>query len=158
MRCIHSATVLATGLLALLVGIGATPAAAASCASLLGLALPDTQITLAAPDGGAFGNLPAFCRVAATLRPTSDSNIKIEVWMPFSAWNGKFLGLGNGGFAGTFAYDILARYLPLNYAIAQTDMGTSPGATLGFKVLTWHPEKQIDYATRSTNLMTVRAK
>ena len=37
-------------------------------------------------------------------------------------------------------------------------MGTSPGATLGFKVLTGHPEKQIDYATRSINLMTVRAK
>jgi feruloyl esterase len=59
---------------------------------------------------------------------------------------------------GIFLYDILARYLPLNYAVAQTDNGTSPGATLGFKVLTGHPEKQIDYATRSTNLMTMRAK
>src|SRR5262249_47988845 len=72
--------------------------------------------------------------------------------------NGKFLGLGNGGFGGTFQYDVLARYLPLDYAIAQTDMGTSPGASKGFSVLTGDPEKQIDYATRSTNLMTARAK
>jgi len=71
-----------------LVGIGATPAAAATCASLAGLALPDTTITLAepisagtytAPDGNVFADLPAFCRIAATLTPTSDSNIKIEV-------------------------------------------------------------------------------
>jgi feruloyl esterase len=158
MRCIHSATLLATALLASLVGISASPSAAATCASLLSLVLPDTEITAAAPDNGSFGDLPAFCRVAATVRPTSDSDINIEVWMPFSTWNEKFLGLGNSGFGGTLQYDVLARYLPLNYAIAQTDMGTSPGATLGFGVLTGRPQKQIDYATRSINLMTVRAK
>ena len=160
-------TVKAATLLVALVGIGATPAAAASCESLFALALPDTTVTAVesfmegtfnAPDGGVYANLPAFCRVAANLTPTSDSDINIEVWMPFSAWNGKFLGLGTGSFGGFFFYDLLARYLPLKYAIAQTDMGTSPGATLGFKVLTGHPEKQIDYATRSINLMTVRAK
>jgi feruloyl esterase len=39
-------------------------------------------------------------------------------------------------------------------------MGTSPAPTdpLGGRVLTGHPEKQIDWATRSTNLMTVRSK
>src|SRR5215470_54126 len=74
-------------------GVGATSAAAATCESLSGLALPDTTITAAepiaagtytAPDGEVFANLPAFCRIAATLTPTSDSNIKIEVWMPYS--------------------------------------------------------------------------
>ena len=114
--------------------------------------------TFNAPDGGVYPNLPAFCRVAANLTPTSDSDINIEVWMPFSAWNGKFLGLGNANFGGSILYDVLSRYLPLNYAVAQTDQGTSAGATLGFGVLTGHPEKQIDYATQSTNLMTVRAK
>jgi feruloyl esterase len=162
-----SRSVLSAVLLTSLVAIGAAPATAATCASLAGLTLPDTTITAVqpfmggtfnAPDGGVYPNLPAFCRVAANLTPTSDSDINIEVWMPFSAWNGKFLGLGNGGFGGIFLYDVLARYIPLNYVIAQTDMGTSPGATLGFKVLTGHPEKQIDYATRSTNLMTVRSK
>jgi feruloyl esterase len=28
--------------------------------------------------------------VAATLTPSSDSDIKIEVWLPAQAWNGKF--------------------------------------------------------------------
>jgi feruloyl esterase len=165
----HAASLLSTALLTLLVGVGATPAAAATCASLAGLALPDTTITAAqsvaagtytAPDGEVFTNLPAFCRIAATLTPTSDSNIKIEVWMPYSGWNGRYLGTGNGSIAGLIVYGPLAVYLQLNYAVANTDMGTSPVATdplLG-RVLTGHPEKQIDYATRSTNLMTVRSK
>ena len=45
--------------------------------------------------------LPAFCRVEATARPTSDSDIKFEVWIPpAEAWNGKFQGVGNGGYPG----------------------------------------------------------
>jgi len=84
MRCIHSATLLATALLASLVGIGATPAAAATCASLVTLTLPDTTITAVeavpagtytAPDGEVFTNLPGFCRVAAMLTPTPPDRI-----------------------------------------------------------------------------------
>src|SRR5262249_19577690 len=79
-----------SGLVLCSIGIGATTAAA-SCLSLSALSLPDTLITAAqsitagtyiAPDGTALPNLPAFCRIAATLTPTPDSNIKIEVWMP----------------------------------------------------------------------------
>ncbi len=150
-------------------GIGAASAADATCASLAGLALPHTTITAAqsipagtytAPDGEVFANLPAFCRIAATLTPTSDSDIKIEVWMPDSGWNGRFLGTGNLGIGGLIQYGFLAGLLSFNYAVANTDMGTSPAATdpLGGRVLTGHPEKQIDFATRSTYLMTVRSK
>jgi feruloyl esterase len=160
-------------LLTLPLGIGVTPAAAATCASLAGLALPDTTITAAepvaagtytAPDGEVFANLPAFCRVAATLTPTSDSNIKIEVWMPYSGWNGRYIGTGNFNLGGLIIYGGLAAFLAGNYAVANTDMGTSPLATpvatdpFGGRALTGHPEKQIDFATRSTNLMTVRSK
>ena len=114
-----AASVLSTALLAPFVGIGATPAAAATCASLAHLALPDTTITAAqsvaagtytAPDGEVFTNLPAFCRIAATLTPTSDSNIKIEVWMPYSSWNGRYLGTGNGGIGGRIVYGTLANF------------------------------------------------
>src|SRR5579864_3859440 len=93
------------------------PCFAASCDSLSSLALPDATITLAqtvAPGGfippvaqvsdPRFKNLPAFCRVAATLKPTSDSDIKIEVWLPASGWNGKFQAVGNGGWAGIISY------------------------------------------------------
>ena len=174
MRCVPrglrcAPNLLSVALLISLVGISATHAAAATCASLAGLGLPDTAITAAqsipagnytAPDGEVFSNLPAFCRIAATLTPTSDSNIKIEVWMPYSGWNGRYVGTGNAGIGGLIVYLSLAHFLALNYAVANTDYGTSPAATdpLGARVLTGHPEKQIDYSTRSTNLMTVRSK
>jgi hypothetical protein len=86
-----AASVLSAALLTSLIDTGATSAAAATCASLAGLALADTTITAAesvaagaytAPDGEVFTSLPAFCRIAATLTPSSDSDIKIEVWMP----------------------------------------------------------------------------
>ena len=143
------------------------PATAATCASLAGLALPDTTDTVAqpipagtytAPDGEVFTNMPAFCRVAATLTPTSDSDIKIEVWLPFTSWNGNFAGTGNANLGGVIVYSSLPGGLQAGLAVANTDMGTSPAATQGGQVLTGHPEKQIDYATRSTHLMTVRAK
>ena len=169
-KALHRAvSILSTVLLTSLFGVAETPATAATCASLAGLALPNTTITAAepvaagtytAPDGEVFQNLPAFCRIAATLTPTTDSKIKIEVWMPYSGWNGRYLGTGNGGIAGVIRYVTLAHFLPFNYAVANTDQGTSPAAIdpLGGLVLTGHPEKQIDFATRSTNLMTVRSK
>src|SRR6516162_5946706 len=100
----RAASVFPAALATSLLGIGATPAAATTCASLSNLALPQTTITAVesvpagtytAPDGEVFTDLPAFCRVAAMLTPTFDSDIKIEVWMPFSDWNGRFLGTGN---------------------------------------------------------------
>src|SRR6516225_4006643 len=149
-------------------GIAATPTAAATCTSLAGLTLPATSITAAervaagtytAPDGEVFANLPAFCRIAATLTPTSDSNIKIEVWMPYSGWNGRFLGTGNFNLGGHIVYDGMGFFLTLNYAVANTDLGTSPLTNpLDGRPLTGHPEKQIDFATRSTHLLTARAK
>ena len=157
----------ATALLGALLSIGATPAAAASCEGLFGLVLQDTTITAiesfkggtyTAPDGEVFTNLPPFCRIAANLTPTPDSNIKIEVWMPYSGWDGRYLGTGNGGIGGVIVYGGLAFFLSFNWAVANTDLGTSPAATQGGLVLTGHPQKQIDFATRSTNLMTVRAK
>ena len=95
-------------------------AAAGSCSDLAKVALPRATITVAAPvqagafrpdapgDAGDFTALPAFCRVAATLKPTSDSDIKIEVWLPASGWNGKFQAVGNGGFSGAIAYPAMA--------------------------------------------------
>jgi feruloyl esterase len=97
--------------------LGATQASAATCENLISLQLHDTTITAAqsiragtytAPDGEVFPDMPAFCRVAAMLTPTSDSDIGIEIWMPASTWNEKFQGVGNGGFAGSISYAALA--------------------------------------------------
>src|SRR2546422_5079322 len=110
-----------------------------SCESLIGLSLQNATVTSAAtvaagafvPSGGAgrgnaaqqYGALPAFCRVAATLKPSSDSEIKIEVWMPSAGWNGKFQGVGNGGWAGTISYPALAAAIASGYSSASTDTG-----------------------------------
>src|SRR6185369_13878631 len=60
------------------------------------------------PAPNPYANVPAFCRVAATLKPTNDSDIKIEVWMPVSGWNNKLLAVGNGAWAGTISYNAMA--------------------------------------------------
>ncbi|HTZ90510.1 MAG TPA: tannase/feruloyl esterase family alpha/beta hydrolase [Alloacidobacterium sp.] len=98
---------------------------------------------------------PAFCRVTATLKPTADSDIKVEVWMPLRGWNGKFRGLGNGGFAGYIAYAGLAAAVTQGYAAASTDTGHS---TQGAAWALGHPEKVVDYGYRAVHEMTVDAK
>src|SRR5688572_19247398 len=99
----------------------ATPALAAPCESLSTLKLPDTTITAAesvAAAAGARGGAatPAHCRVRATIRPTSDSEIKIEVWMPAAGWNGKFQGVGNGAWQGSIGTAALATAVQRGYA------------------------------------------
>lgn len=114
----------------------------------------------ASPAGGggaaqAFADLPAFCRVALTSKPTSDSDIQIEVWMPLADWNGKFQGVGNGGWAGSIQYGPLAAAVRRGYAAASTDTG-HVGATANFAI--GHPEKLIDFGYRAIHEMTVHAK
>ena len=163
--------VLALAAVMAVVTVGRANAAGTSCESLQKLTLDTTTITLAevvpagafkAPGGGnaaqnasRFAMLPAFCRIAATLKPTSDSDIKIEVWMPAAGWNGKFEAVGNGGWAGTIGYPAMAQALARGYATTSTDTGHStPGG--GFAL--GHPEKLADYAYRSEHEMTVKAK
>src|SRR5690349_11693529 len=72
------------------------PLFAASCESLRSLSLPQTTITIAESVPAGQNSPAAHCRVAATLQPSSDSEIKIEVWMPLLGWNGKYQAVGNG--------------------------------------------------------------
>ena len=92
-----------------------TASAYAACPDLASQALPFTTIqSVALVTGGevtppgvstAIQNLPKFCRVTGTLRPSADSDIRFEVWLPEEAdWNGRYLGAGNGGFAGSINY------------------------------------------------------
>jgi feruloyl esterase len=148
-------------------------AAAPSCEGLTSQARPSATITQAQvieagtftlPTGAQpspapvnFGNLPAFCRAAATLKPSADSNIKIEVWLPVSGWNGKFLGVGNGGWAGAISYPALAGGLSRGYAVASTDTGHAGSGGDGSFAF-GHPEKLTDFAYRAVHEMTVHAK
>jgi feruloyl esterase len=142
-------------------------AAAATCESLASLKLSQTTITAAqsvpagtytAPDGEVFTNMPAFCRVAATLTPTSDSEIGIEVWMPSSTWNRRFEGVGNGGYAGSIPYNAIAPGVSLGYATVGTDTGHIGSSTYDASFALGHPEKVIDFGYRSIHLMTVIGK
>ena len=75
-----------------------------------------------------YKNLPAFCRVAATLKPSSDSDIKVEFWLPTSNWNKKLQSVGNGGWAGVISYSALADAVKAGYASASTDTGHVGGS------------------------------
>ena len=102
-----------------------------------------------------YGGLPAFCRVVATLRPTNDSNITVEVWMPLSGWNGKYQAVGNGAFRGSISHGSMAAALANGYATSSTDTGHL-GNTAEFGLD--HPEKVVDFGWRSLHLMAVVTK
>lgn len=129
--------------------------------------MPDTTIvsaelvtsgTVAPPYGEALTELPAFCRVTGILRPTADSEIRFEVWLPEAkTWNHRFLGTGNGGFGGSIYYWQLGGNLKRGFATAGTDaghQGDSEDASWAYK----HPEKIKDFGYRALHLTTVRAK
>jgi feruloyl esterase len=105
--------------------------------------------------GVVYKSLPAFCRVAATLKPSSDSAIRIEVWMPAAGWNGKLQAVGNGAWAGTISYPAMATALAAGYVTASTDTGhegNSPDFIPG------HQEKVVDFAYRAVHEMTIASK
>jgi feruloyl esterase len=101
-----------------------------------------------------YAALPAFCRVAVTLKPTPRSDIKAEVWMPSTGWNGKLQVVGNGSFAGTIGYGAIATALASGYAAASTDTGHTGPAANTFV----NEDVLADYAYRSIHETTVAAK
>src|SRR5262247_3694168 len=166
--------------------LGAAAVATTPCENLTTLKLADATITNAAivPEGpppargggarGARGgagrggaapavpaappaNIPAHCRVQMVLKPTSDSVINMELWLPTQNWNGKFMGVGNGGFAGSIQglNNDMPQALRLGYATAGTDTGHQEQ---GGNWAIGHPEKMVDFGYRSTHEMTLKAK
>lgn len=105
----------------------------------------------------AYANLPPFCRVAGVIKPTADSDIRFEVWLPASNWNGKFVGVGNGVWAGSITYFSMVAPLSLGYATAATDDGHQ-GNPLDASFAAGHPEKLIDFGHRAVHEMTLAAK
>jgi hypothetical protein len=104
-----------------------------------------------------YNRLPAFCRVQATIAPSNDSRIQVEVWLPLTGWNGKYLGVGNGGYAGSIAYPRLGEAVNTGYASASTDTGHE-GKSTDIRWASGHPEKQIDFDYRAIHEMTLMAK
>jgi len=147
----------------LLMAASAPAPAQVPCASLAGLALPDTTLTTAEMvPAGAFdppGATPpidtAACRVAGSIAPTADSDIRFELWLPANGWNGKFLSAGEGGFAGAINYGGIAGALRRGYAGGSTDTG-HVGGNADFAP--GHPEKVADFGWRAKHLQAARSK
>ena len=146
-----------------------TASAQRSCESLTSLALTNVTITSATSiAAGAYKppsapgqpapseDMPAFCRVAGVAKPTSDSEIKFELWLPASGWNGKSEQVGNGGFAGNIPLAAMAEPLLRGYASAGTDDGHVGGTDVSWAI--GHPEKVIDFGYRAVHETSVQAK
>jgi feruloyl esterase len=154
-------------LIALVLLVYATPLFAQtpqSCDGLNGLSLANATVTKASvitgagsfePPGTIIANVPPFCRVAVTLKPTADSDIKTEIWLPMSGWNSKLQSVGNGAWAGVIPYAAMAQAVAGGYATAGTDTG-HVGNTASF--VPGHPERLVDYGYRAVHEMTVAAK
>ena len=146
---------------------------AATCESLNFLQLPNTTITVAQsipagtyqPPGStvAYTDLPAFCRVTATVSPVPDSSIGIEVWLPTTTWNGKYQQSGNHAFTGTFYWGEMVAQLQRGYATGITNDGHTGGP--GFDV-SWAfgvPDRVVnqritDLAWRAVHQLAMKAK
>ena len=139
------------------------------CKDLVSFSLPGVTIDAAelvaagafVPPGESAGNaqmyqsLPEFCRVELSLTPTSDSDIKMELWLPAENWNGKYLGVGNGAFTGNIRHSALGMPLTRGYAASSTDTGHL-GNTASFAL--GHPEKIYDFAWRAVHEMAKTSK
>lgn len=161
------------GLATLLMLPATTVSAAVRCEELTSVPIPGTTIasaqrvaagTFAAPADNAreaaararqFAALPSFCRVVLTARPSADSDIRIEVWLPETGWNNRLQAVGDGGLAGSIPMPLMAEALAEGYATAGTDTG-HVGGTADF--MPAHPEKLVDFAYRSTHEMAVASK
>jgi feruloyl esterase len=148
------------------------PPAPLACAELKSLTVENTTVSIAEPvAAGAFrspappafgpppsyARLPAFCRVAGSIKPTPESDIRFELWLPETGWNGKFMQTGNGGAAGSIVYDSLVDPLLRGYAVANTDTGHQ-GAGGDFAWAADNPQKLIDYQYRAVHELTVVGK
>ena len=131
-----------------------------TCTALTNLTLPHVVIsgamTVPASIDPATAH-PAYCRVMGAAHPTSDSDIRFEVWIP-DHWNGRYLQLGNGGFAGTIPERIMAAGLAQGYAVAGTDDGHQTTNNTDASWALGHPEKQIDFGYRALKETTDVAK
>lgn len=152
----------------LFISSGCAAFAATPCEDIKTLAFTNTTITVSemvaagpykvpGPPGAPAAELalPAHCRIAAVLSPSSDSEIHMELWLPATDWNNRFEGVGNGGWAGNVTFGGMAQALKEGYATASTDTGHTGGDGA---FASGHMEKVIDYSYRAVHEMTLKSK
>ncbi|MDR2212016.1 MAG: tannase/feruloyl esterase family alpha/beta hydrolase, partial [Pseudomonadales bacterium] len=146
----------------------------ANCTALTDFTLDNARVTSAqfVPEGpfqapasaGANANndrapIPAHCRVRMVLTPTPQSNINVELWLPAEGWNGRFLAVGNGGWAGSIqGYNDMRMALRRGYATAGTDTGHSAADGPNGMFALNNDEKLVDFAYRAIHEMAEKSK
>ena len=149
--------------------VWSAPSWAAACEDLVNLKLADTTIKSAesipagdytTSDKVTRKDMPAFCRVVASVSAAPDSDVGLEIWLPRESWKGVFHAIGNGGYSGVLAYNYGAMEAAIKrgYASAVTDMGTAPATPLNGDALVGHPQKWKDWGSLSTHVATVVGK
>jgi len=141
-----------------LLALGAPAAAHAetACADLVKTALPHAEVTKSVVE--TVGDKPV-CKVSITTRPTKDSDIRLELWIPEgSAWNGKFVQVGNGGFAGAIPRASFGGPIKAGYAVAGTDDGHQDPVGTNASWAQGHPEKVVDFGWRALKETTDASK
>jgi feruloyl esterase len=133
------------------------------CAALTGVTSEMATITAATPVAAAdmVGTTKAtapFCRVQGVARPSSDSVINFEVWLPASAsaWTGRLKTDGTGGYAGATPIPRMNADLAMGFAVAGSDMGHTGGESPDWTLN--HPEKVSDWGYRAHYFVTTAAK
>jgi len=143
--------------------LASTANAASDCAGLAAVKPEATTIAsatvVAAPAtvGGSKVGVP-FCRVEGVARPSSDSEIKFEVWLPAAndKWTGRLKVNGTGGFSGGIPYPRLAQDVRDGFVTAGSNMGHDGGESPNWTV--GHPEKVRDWGLRAHYSVATAAK
>ena len=163
----HSKRLTSGAIVGLACAFGAGPAFAQGCEALSDYDLPNGSIASAeaVPAGGltlegreesyTVADSPAFCRVDATLTPVEGSEIGVELWLPAGEdWNGKYVAVGNGAFAGSISASAMLEPLRRGYAASSTDTGhTVADGSFGLD-----PVQLVDFAHRAIHEMAVASK
>jgi feruloyl esterase len=146
-----------------------SPARAVDCEGLKSTIIPNTTIIsaeavpagdLTTADKVTRKNMPAFCRVVASVKDAPDSDIRVELWMPNEGWKGVFHVNGNGGYAGILAYNYGAMEAAIKrgYASAETDLGMAPATPLDGDALVGRPDRWKDWGMLGTHQAAVAGK
>ena len=136
---------------------------AATCSSLISVSSDSSTMTAAdsvtppATISGVAVTVP-ICRVQGTARPTSDSEIKFEVWLPatIEAWTGRMKVNGTGGYAGATPYARLGQDVVDGFVSAGSNMGHDGGENASWTL--GHPEKVKDWGLRAHYYVATAAK
>jgi len=141
---------------------GGASVRAGDCAALVGVASEMATITSAAPVAAAetiekVAITAPFCRVRGVAKPSSDSLINFEVWLPAaSAWTGRLKTDGTGGYAGATPHARMAADVAQGFVVAGSDMGHTGGESADWTM--GHPEKVKDWGYRAHYFVTTAAK